>query len=200
MPSVDPSLTILAHPLRTRLLARLREAGPATATTLAAALGTNTGATSYHLRRLESAGLVTDTGAGRGRERVWAPGRRSAAVRRGSGQTDPDTRATLSWIERDYVRHVAGKADEWLEVAPTWPSSWTSELGLRDAAVLVGAHQLAAMLAEVQQVLARYRRVGQGNPDARRVAVYTFTYPVDFAAPPRGTASGPAPGPPREDR
>jgi len=29
-------------------------------------------------------------------------------------------------------------------------------------------------------VLARYRRVGQGNPRAKRVAVYTFAYPVDL--------------------
>ena len=56
------SLRVLAHPLRSRLLSRLRVGGPATATDLATALGTNSGATSYHLRKLESVGLVTDTG------------------------------------------------------------------------------------------------------------------------------------------
>ncbi|WP_192900738.1 ArsR/SmtB family transcription factor [Microbacterium sp. RG1] len=40
----------LAHPLRSRILSRLRTHGPATATELASALGTNSGATSYHLR------------------------------------------------------------------------------------------------------------------------------------------------------
>jgi hypothetical protein len=29
-------------------------------------------------------------------------------------------------------------------------------------------------------VLARYRRVGQGNPRVKRVAVYTYAYPVDL--------------------
>ena len=45
--------------------------GSATATELAAELSTNTGATSYHLRKLESVGLVTDTGEGEGKRRLW---------------------------------------------------------------------------------------------------------------------------------
>ena len=73
---------VLAHPLRTRLLGLLRTAGPSTATALAAKLGTNSGATSYHLRRLESVGLVTDTGTGKGKERVWAASDLPAARRR----------------------------------------------------------------------------------------------------------------------
>ena len=65
------AVKVLAHPLRSRLLSRLRTAGPATATGLAAALNTNTGATSYHLRKLETVGLVTDTGEGEGKRRLW---------------------------------------------------------------------------------------------------------------------------------
>ena len=41
------ALRVLAHPLRSRLLSTLRVGGPATATDLAAQLGTNSGATSY---------------------------------------------------------------------------------------------------------------------------------------------------------
>jgi len=51
-------IRVLAHPLRFRLLGRLRLDGPATATGLARALETNTGATSYHLRQLADVGLV----------------------------------------------------------------------------------------------------------------------------------------------
>src|SRR5688500_7119435 len=65
------SLRVLAHPLRSRLLSQLRIGGPATATDLAAELGTNSGATSYHLRKLESVGLVADTGEGEGKRRLW---------------------------------------------------------------------------------------------------------------------------------
>src|ERR671917_2926062 len=65
------AVKVLAHPLRSRLLSQLRTAGPATATDLATELNTNTGATSYHLRKLESVGLVTDTGEGEGKRRLW---------------------------------------------------------------------------------------------------------------------------------
>ena len=44
------ALKALAHPVRLRMLGMLRVDGPATATQLAARLGLNSGATSYHLR------------------------------------------------------------------------------------------------------------------------------------------------------
>ena len=73
---------MLAHPLRSRLLsARCGSGGPATATALAAQLSTNSGATSYHLRKLESVGLVADTGEGAGKQRLWARRRRRDALR-----------------------------------------------------------------------------------------------------------------------
>ncbi|MGV1007788.1 MAG: ArsR/SmtB family transcription factor [Dermatophilaceae bacterium] len=181
MSVTDPAaVRMLAHPLRTRLVTLLRTDGPASATELAGALGTNSGATSYHLRRLESVGLVADTGTGTGKTRIWRA--RDPAPAGGPDTPDVNTRVALSWIERDYVRHVSEKADEWLDVAPTWAAGWTSRLGMRDAVVLVTQQQLGDLQAEIAQVLARYRRVGQGNPGAKRVAVYTYAYPVDFAA------------------
>ena len=60
------ALKVLAHPLRSRLLSALRVDGPATATDLATRLETNSGATSYHLRKLESVGLVVRHRRGRG--------------------------------------------------------------------------------------------------------------------------------------
>lgn len=69
----DPrALKALAHPLRQEILRRLRRDGVATATSLAAALGENTGATSYHLRQLAEHGFVEDVPErARGRERWW---------------------------------------------------------------------------------------------------------------------------------
>ena len=60
----------LTHPLRQRLLRLLQSSGPSTATKLAAATGESSGLTSYHLRRLATAGLVTEAAA-QGRERWW---------------------------------------------------------------------------------------------------------------------------------
>jgi DNA-binding transcriptional ArsR family regulator len=69
----DPAaLKALAHPLRQRILRQLDREGPATSTTLARALGENTGATSYHLRQLAAHGFVEDVpDQGQGRERWW---------------------------------------------------------------------------------------------------------------------------------
>ncbi|MBK8468708.1 MAG: helix-turn-helix domain-containing protein [Actinomycetales bacterium] len=194
VPLTPDQIRVLAHPLRARLVERLRTRGPATATKLAHEFDTNSGATSYHLRRLEVYGLVQPAGGGRGRERRWeASARRQAAGHEGgqgararSAENDPDTESSLDWLDRDYIRHFAEKAEQWLDAAPEWPEGWTVPAGLRDGMVLVTQAQLADLRAELDGVLARYRRVGQGNPKARRVAVYTSCQPIDLEKPPRG--------------
>ncbi|HET8599232.1 MAG TPA: helix-turn-helix domain-containing protein [Segeticoccus sp.] len=178
-----PALHALAHPLRSRLLGQLRVHGDATATELAEALGTNTGATSYHLRRLEEVGLVADTGAGTGRRRVWTAVPERPASEGASDvpdePLDEDDAAALAWLERDYVDHFAGQAAGWLESRSAWPAPWADECGLADHAVLVSAEQLVSLQAELGEVLARYRRAGAGAPGAKRVVVYTCPLPVD---------------------
>src|SRR6478609_3575831 len=84
---------VLAHPLRSRLLTALRVNGPATATALAETLDTNTGATSYHLRKLASVGLVEETGQGRGRERWWRAATEMHAWTERDVAGDPDAEA-----------------------------------------------------------------------------------------------------------
>ena len=111
------AIKVLAHPLRSRLLSRLRTNGPATATDLAAALGTNTGATSYHLRKLESVGLVTDTGEGEGKRRLWRASTDSHSWTNSAFRDDEDTSTALNWLQRDYVRQFAEKAERWLDSA-----------------------------------------------------------------------------------
>ena len=65
-------LRALAHPVRQRILRHLRQAGPATSTTLARDLGENSGIMSYHLRLLAEHDFVREVaGRGQGRERWW---------------------------------------------------------------------------------------------------------------------------------
>ena len=183
------AVKVLAHPLRSRIVTQLRRSGPLTATALAGLLGTNSGATSYHLRRLETVGLVADTGTGKGKERVW-----QAAVEQHSWTPselvdDEDALTALNWLERDYIRHFATKAEQWLDVQHDWPVEWADQLGINDNVALVNLDQLQAMRREIEDVLQRYRRVGQGNPQAKRIAVYTYAYPVDLDQRPRGDRS-----------
>lgn len=171
-------LRALAHPLRSRLLAQLRVHGSATATELAAALGTHTGATSYHLRKLADAGLIEDTGSGVGKRRVWAA---AAPQDREIDDTplDEDDLAAEQWLQRDYVAHFAERAGAWIDDAAGWPAAWQEHCGLTDHAVLVTTEQLTALVAELAEVMERYRRAGAGSPGARRVAAYTALLPVD---------------------
>lgn len=178
------ALRVLAHPLRSRLLAQLRVHGAATATELATALETNTGATSYHLRQLAEVGLIEDTGAGTGRRRVWralASGASEASVGilDGEESEDPDDLAAADWLARDYLEHFTARAGDWLDSRTHWAQPWQPVLGLEDHLVLVTAEQMTALREELVEVLERYRRLGQGNPQAKRVSVYTCALPVD---------------------
>ena len=176
----------LAHPLRSRLLSALRTGGPATATDLASALSTNSGATSYHLRRLESVGLVTDTGDGEGKRRLWRASTESHQWEDGDFVGDEDAETALGWLQRDYSRHLAERYERWLDARDSWPLEWREALGMNDSYVIATPAQLEEMKAEISALIDSYRRVGQGNPAARRLAVYSVIYPLDFDRIPRG--------------
>src|SRR5580765_8504157 len=99
------ALKVLAHPLRARLLSALRVDGPATATDLATRLQTNSGATSYHLRKLEAVGLVSDTGDGEGKRRLWQAATDFHTWDASDFDGDEDSETALNWLVRDYSRH-----------------------------------------------------------------------------------------------
>jgi DNA-binding transcriptional ArsR family regulator len=174
------ALKVLAHPLRSRLLSALRRGGPATATALATALGTNSGATSYHLRKLEAVGLVTDTGDGEGKRRLWRASTDSHQFEPSDFAGDEDAETALNWLVRDYTRHFAEQFERWLDVESTWPPEWRDAAGMSDSFIIATPEQVEELKAEVDELLARYRRVGQGNPRARRLAVYSVLYPLDL--------------------
>jgi DNA-binding transcriptional ArsR family regulator len=183
--SAREPLAVLAHPLRSRLYALLRTGGPATATRLAAALGTNSGATSYHLRILAGAGLVADAGGNTGRQRRWEARERPAVWTPPADDTAypadrlEDDREAELWLDRDYLAHVADQGDRWLDASRDWPQRWREAAGVTDGTILVSSEQLVAFRSDMADLIASYRRVGQGNPTARRVAVYALTHPLD---------------------
>ena len=177
------ALRVLAHPLRSRLLSQLRLHGPATATDLAERLDTNTGATSYHLRRLEDVGLVTDTGTGAGKRRVWAASTRRHEWQPSDFAGDEDAEASLAWLTRHYHSTLAERVERWAERSPGWPAEWRDTLGSGDDGVTVTASQARAMWDEVQAVVERYRHAGVGDPDAIRVLVWTHLLPLDDRPP-----------------
>ena len=180
------AVKVLAHPLRSRLLGALRRGGPATATGLASELSTNSGATSYHLRKLEAVGLVEDTGEGEGKRRLWRAATDYHTWDPSDFAGDEDAETALNWLVRDYARHFSEQFERWLDVEPGWPMAWRDAAGMSDGFVVATPEQVEQLKAELDQLLLRYRRVGQGNPNARRLAVYHAIYPLDLDRAPRG--------------
>lgn len=175
----ERAVRVLAHPLRSRLLSRLRTDGPATATELAAGLQTNTGATSYHLRALEGVGLVADTGEGAGKRRLWRAATDFHSWADSDFAGDPDARTALDWLQRDYVRQFAARAEQWHDSASAWPDEWVDVLGQSDTVVTVTPEQAAALGDELAAVIDRYRMLGADDPRARRVFLYQHASPLD---------------------
>ncbi|MFD2794265.1 winged helix-turn-helix domain-containing protein [Promicromonospora vindobonensis] len=173
------AVKVLAHPLRSRLLGTLRRGGPATATTLATALSTNSGATSYHLRKLESVGLVADTGEGAGKQRLWRAATSSHSWAPSELSDDEDAATALAWLQRDYLRLFGTDFGHWLDVAEAWPSEWQDAAGLGDTRLALNAEQLVALKADLEQVFDRYEKAG-GGPGSRRVSIWQAAYPMDM--------------------
>ncbi|MGP1674140.1 MAG: ArsR/SmtB family transcription factor [Candidatus Limnocylindrales bacterium] len=172
------ALRILAHPLRSRLLTALRFDGPATATSLARSLDTNTGATSYHLRRLAAAGLVEEAEGGHGRERLWRASTESHSWTEGDLAGDPDGQAASDWLRRQYLGSFVDGYERWLEVQKDWPIEWRAAAESIDAAVRVTPDDLTALLGELTALFERYRDPRPDDPVAERVQLFVHTVPV----------------------
>ncbi len=174
------ALKVLAHPLRSRLLTELRMHGPATATALAHDLGTNTGATSYHLRRLASVGLVEETKDGHGRERPWRAATEMHGWTERDAAGDPDAEAASDWLRRHYLRSFLDHYEAWLDDQAQWPIEWQDAAGASDFVLNLGASDLAALNADLVELLQRYRDRAPSDPaDARIVQVYVYAFPPE---------------------
>jgi DNA-binding transcriptional ArsR family regulator len=188
------ALRVLAHPLRSRLLGVLRVDGPATATTLARVLETNSGATSYHLRKLGEVGLVEEDDSGVGRERVW----RSAHDVHGWSVSDfagdPDSEAAREWLESEYFTIFVDNARRWAEEAPRWPLEWRDAAESSDSVLWLTARELTALHRELGEVIERHQLAGRRareepaaddaseesaleQEERRRVLLYLHTFP-----------------------
>ena len=173
-------IRVLAHPLRARLLARLRADGPATATRLAGALGTNTGATSYHLRQLAEVGLVAeDAGAGHGRERWWRAAHDLSSWRRGAFAGDEDAIAAVDWLNSYALNHLVENVEAWLRTEDDEPAEWRDAADLSDYLLTVDAARLHALTTELHAVVERHRREAAAAPaeGARQVLLYLYGLP-----------------------
>ncbi len=176
------SLRVLAHPLRSRLLVPPAHRGaPPPPPTWQPRSAPTPGATSYHLRKLEAVGLVADTGEGEGKRRLWRAATDFHSYYPSDFAGDEDSETALNWLSRDYVRHFsdAGRALG-RRLPPAGPSPGRTPAAAATTWSCSPQSSSSAMRDEIGEVVARYRRVGQGNPEAKRIAVYLFAYALDL--------------------
>ena len=189
------SLKSLAHPLRVRIYDELSSYGPMTASGLAERLGESSGATSYHLRQLERAGLVReDESRGKGRERWWE--RRPGSIAIPDARELPpgsSERLAVRFLEEEWyrtreqnVREFMAEGDtvfgpEWLDVA----TSDTINLRLTP-------DQLHALVTDIDLVLAKYIEAYKKTPTpgSRPVQIHVNAFPLVRGEPTQDTPKG----------
>jgi len=157
---LDPrNLKALAHPLRVRLLGALREYGPATPSMLAERLGESSGSTSYHLRQLAAFGFVEeDPGRPSRKERWWRAVHRVTRFderRLGEG-------GETALLGAEFLRAVASahasRLSDWIDGLPDSSGEWRYAGAVSDWSLSLTPDELRALAAELEAVIARYRR------------------------------------------
>jgi DNA-binding transcriptional ArsR family regulator len=162
-------LRVLSHPMRLAFLRRLRDQGPATSRMLGREFDLDSGAASYHLRRLESGGLIAeDPDLGTLRERWW----RAVAdtVQFDAAEHDDDA------LTRQYVQSIVLlNAEELYRVAATVPSAdaaWLAESAFIDLRLPLDGSRRRALRAELMAVLERHRTDDDGPRTQVRLQIY----------------------------
>ncbi|GAA4499938.1 helix-turn-helix domain-containing protein [Actinoallomurus oryzae] len=174
-------LRALAHPVRVQLVWLLRKYGPSTATRLAERMGLTSGATSYHLRQLGTAGFVEeDTGRGSARERWWR------AAHRGTWLTDMDLLSQDPEAGLAYLQSIAAvnvlQTQQALNEFQTLPHAWRDVFDLSDWSLRLSPGEAQNLLDDLSAVLARYRpdrpeEAATAPEDAERVTLVLHLLP-----------------------
>ncbi|MGK3961059.1 helix-turn-helix domain-containing protein [Sorangium sp. So ce118] len=177
------ALRALSHPVRLRMLGLLRSEGPATATTLAARLGLNTGATSYHLRQLAQHGfIVDDEGRGNARDRWWKAAHRST---RTAPADDPDAQAAQDAFLRAVAVVHAEQLQRAVEEAELLPARWRRASTASDWALRLTPRRAQALVEALEALVEGAEE--DDDPDAGEfvVMLHAFPRPGTVAGDPR---------------
>jgi DNA-binding transcriptional ArsR family regulator len=165
-------LRLLAQPVRRRINELLRQ-GPASATTLAHALGESTGLTSYHLRELARFGLVEEVPElARGRERWWRAARVDLRFPPRSQQS-PEQREAFDHLERTEIQDDLA-AFRRFEQARERLGPWGDALLFSRGNLRLTPEELLAFFEDYIALLKRYDRPDKEVPDDARLILARF--------------------------
>jgi DNA-binding transcriptional ArsR family regulator len=184
----DPrAMRALAHPARIAILQHLVLDGPATATECAAVAGLSPSACSYHLRALARHGFVAEdpASAADGRHRPWRA--RVVAITFGQDPGQPDAVRTAGRLLAESLQaRVEEIRAQYLDRQSEYPPEWRDAARMSQDVVHVTVDELTAVRAELQAVLARYRRLDPAGRPAGTRRVHALIDVVPWFDPPAG--------------
>jgi DNA-binding transcriptional ArsR family regulator len=168
----DPrKLRALAHPARIAILEHLVIEGPATATECAEVAGLSPSACSYHLRALAQHGFVEEdpASAADGRQRPWRA--RFTEISFGEPNEPSAVRAAGRLLDETVRARIEEVRNRWVERKAEYPVEWQDACGYSLDVPHVTAAELRQLRSELQELVARYRRLDRADrPEgARRV-------------------------------
>lgn len=175
------SLKALVHPLRIGMLGLLRADGPATSSELARRLGTNSGATSYHLRQLERHGFVVeDPGMGTARQRFWRAAHDYSVVDRSRMREDADATILLDEFMRLSSRLRESEFAEWVESQDEWGTAWTDASASDDYLLRITRSELAELVDGIRSLIEpMMKRTGDDVPEsAQSTRMHLVAFPI----------------------
>jgi DNA-binding transcriptional ArsR family regulator len=174
----DPrALRALAHPLRGRLLARLRTHGPSTASRLAQQLAESSGSTSYHLRQLASFGFVEELpDEGNGRDRWWRARHRSTHFDTATF-LDPAGREAVDELTLRQVGQQQRLLANYVAERPDLDDEWRTAVSLNDWGLRLSPAAVRELAEELNAVIARWRDTRE-EPHQPFVSVLLDLFPV----------------------
>lgn len=179
----DPTaLKALAHPVRLRMLGLLRVDGPATATQLAARLGLNSGATSYHLRQLAQYGFIEEKPGPSRRDRWWRASHELTSVLETEAE-GAELDAGVAFTQASLSLQV-GQMQQAVEEYAELPARWRKASTASDITVPLTAEQAEALTRQLTDVMLEAMREAPplGEPMPPDTAPFTimlraFPYP-----------------------
>ena len=172
------ALRALSHPLRNRLLAKLRLNGPATASQLARVVGESSGSTSYHLRQLAAYGFVEEIeDQGNARERWWRARHRLTSWQAADVVAQEGGEEVQNEMTRLQLDGHARVLEAWHEQKEELGPAWTAATSLSDYGLRLRPDQARALADELEAVMTRW--IGEHPSDVPAEGSETVCVLVD---------------------
>ncbi|WP_285774108.1 winged helix-turn-helix domain-containing protein [Microtetraspora sp. NBRC 13810] len=174
----DPrTLKAVAHPLRVRMLGRLRTHGPATATELAREVGESSGLTSYHLRELAKYGFIEeDPGQRDARERRWRAKHQYTAWRNADMAGTPEGRAAAGAMRGVQLSALTAEFAAFEQDMGAMTEDWVNAIGMSNRMATLTPASVLELWTRLVEVIDELVARDEGDPAAKEVHVHLAAF------------------------